>query len=163
MKFKYRIGDIVYCPVDEGGSYIKLYPARIIALHSGYGRAFVSLTTMSEPFKIYDSVYITDLVPINLTQKMLIPFGFKKGPDPYMFRYMRDDRRFVINIDWEDQSVRIYKAAHIALDFVFIDFLHELQHIMDDWSDKEVSIEAFASYLPVRQKRKLHGTDAENS
>lgn len=157
MKFKYRIGDVVYYPVDEGGSVIVLYPARIVALDGRLKCPYAAVASLKDTVK-FGNVLLKDLVPISLTQKLLMPFGFKKGPELTTFIKIPSDRRFCINIDWQDQSVRVYKAGHIALDFVYVDYVHELQHIVDDWLDDKVSMETLSSYLTVKEKRKLHGT-----
>lgn len=155
MNCKYRLGDIVYCPFNVG-NIPTLHPCviKLVGLHlSPY--AYVISCIDSNRHKC---IKTSELVPINLTQKMLAPFGFRKGCDRNTFSHIDFVKRHVIHIDWQDQSVKIFKASHIALDFVYVDNVHELQHIMADWFDMDIEPKILAPYLPVRKIPNLHGT-----
>ena len=73
----------------------------------------------------------TELKGIPINQRVLLAIGFKRVNED-MFRYEDMKSRKYIVIDYTDCSVTAFKCGrHIMVDFVYVDFIHDIQHLFE--------------------------------
>lgn len=66
------------------------------------------------------------------TVSILNMIGFKKGETLNTMVYRDPTTRRSIVIDRTDGSIYVFKCSrHIMLDFVYVDYVHDIQHVFD--------------------------------
>lgn len=88
-------------------------------------------------------------IPIN--QRILAAIGFKRVNED-MFRYEDMKSRKYIVIDYTDFSVTAFKCGrHIMVDFVHVDFIHDIQHLFEHL---KIEFPSLLMYLSSLRKSK---------
>ena len=131
MKCEFRIGNIVYAPKVDNGKIINWIVGEVVTLdYRSQGNVTVKCLTDTDKFE-YITCPTTQLVGVGLTQAMIFRFGFKRAMAPGMFQLVDRDVRYKMTLDWSDMTCYVHKGSHIAVDFQYIDFVHDLQNIID--------------------------------
>lgn len=93
----------------------------------------------------------TELKGIPINQRVLLAIGFKRVNED-MFRYEDMESRKYIVIDYTDCSVTAFKCGrHIMVDFVHVDFIHDIQHLFEHL---QISFPSLQMYLSAHWKKK---------
>lgn len=68
-----------------------------------------------------------DIVPIPLTIGLMLKLGFTKTSHGVL-SFKHD--KYKIYVDWEDCSVHVLNCGHVMLDFVQVNYVHEVQNLL---------------------------------
>ena len=100
----------------------------------------------------------TQLKGISINRRILSAIGFKRVNED-MFRYEDAESRKYIVIDYTDFSVTAFKCGrHIMVDFVHVDFIHDIQHLFEHLQIKFPFLQMYLSTL-----RKSKPSESETS
>ncbi len=93
----------------------------------------------------------TQLKGISINRRILLAIGFKRVNED-MFRYEDMESRKYIVIDYTDFSVTAFKCGrHIMVDFVHVDFIHDIQHLFEHL---QINFPFIQMYLSALRKSK---------
>ena len=129
-KAEFHIGDYVITPQKECG---RIYG--VLEEWDGENQLFVyryHVKAIDTVLKTRKRRCIgTQLKGIPINQRVLLAIGFKRVNED-MFRYEDMESRKYIVIDNTDCSVTAFKCGrHIMVDFVYVDFIHDIQHLFE--------------------------------
>ena len=148
-KAEFHIGDYVMTPDKECGriyGVLQLWDAEKVSFVYRY-----HVKIIESVLKTRQRRYVgTQLKGIPINQRVLLTIGFKRVNED-MFRYEDLESRKYIVIDYTDCSVTAFKCGrHIMVDFVHVDFIHDIQHLFEHL---HIPFPSFLMYLSNLRKK----------
>lgn len=109
-------------------------------------------------------VEITELTELDFNAEILRQMGFKKEVQNKYRYYSAEPSRMVIDIDYADNAVTALRYGRkIVLDYVYADYVSDLQHIFEALEIDFPNLDAYIAYkCRPRKKVYLHGKGGEH-
>ena len=127
----FRVGNAVRAEIEVDG-YVAAYPCIITktSLNPLDDKSDLYVEVLygkSERETDYAWVRCDKIIPIPLTQAIMLKLGFTKTATGVL-SYRHD--KYKIFVDWEDSCFHVFNCTHTMLDFVQVNYVHEVQNIL---------------------------------
>lgn len=159
-KAEFHIDDYVITPDKEIGRIYGVLQVWDEKTESIVNRYHVKIIETNPDFlKMRNRHFLgTQLRGISLNQRLLLAIGFKKVNED-MFRYVDVETLKYIVIDYTDMSVTAFKCGrHIMVDFVHVDFIHDIQHLFEHLQIKFPFLQLYLSRIRKSKSCKSDNT-----
>lgn len=127
----FRVGNAVRAEIEVDG-YVSIYSCIITKTSlnplDDKSDLYVEVLYGKSPQEMdYAWVRCDKIIPIPLTQTIMFKLGFKKMLTGVL-SYQHD--KYKIFVDWEDSCFHVLNCGHPMLDFVQVNYVHEVQNIL---------------------------------
>lgn len=150
-KVEFHLDDYVITPDKELGrvyGVLQVWDDKTKAIVNRYHVKIIESTLKASRKRRFIG---TQLKGISINQRILLAIGFKRVNED-MFRYEDMESRKYIVIDYTDCSVTAFKCGrHIMVDFVHVDFIHDIQHLFEHL---QIEFPSLLMYLSNLRKSK---------